>query len=86
MSKNAPFSLLKKLSGAVTEGFVRLYEEGLIYRGTMIVNWSCALNSTISNIEVFAPQSKFFCGETSRCNSHFQSVGKTRMSSVLFPG
>ncbi|XP_032703241.1 valine--tRNA ligase, mitochondrial isoform X1 [Lontra canadensis] len=39
-------------SVAVTEAFVRLYEAGLLYRGQQLVNWSCALRSAISDIEV----------------------------------
>ncbi|KAG2469295.1 SYVM protein, partial [Polypterus senegalus] len=42
----------QKFSTAVTEAFVRLYEAGLIYRGERLVNWSCALTSAISDIEV----------------------------------
>ena len=34
------------------ECFVRLHEEGTIYRSNRIVNWSCALKSAISDIEV----------------------------------
>lgn len=34
------------------EAFVRLHEEGVIYRSTRLVNWSCTLNSAISDIEV----------------------------------
>ena len=45
-------SYLQKLSRAVKETFVRLHEEGLIYRANRLVNWSCALNSAISDIEV----------------------------------
>ncbi|VDQ14261.1 unnamed protein product [Trichobilharzia regenti] len=37
---------------AVTEAFVRLFDEGLIYRSLRLVNWSCALRSAISDIEV----------------------------------
>lgn len=37
---------------AVTEAFVRLHEDGSIYRSTRLVNWSCALRSAISDIEV----------------------------------
>lgn len=37
---------------AVTEAFVRLYEAGLLYRSQQLVNWSCALRSAISDIEV----------------------------------
>lgn len=37
---------------AVTEAFVRLYKAGLLYRNCQLVNWSCALRSAISDIEV----------------------------------
>ena len=39
-------------SEAVTEAFVRLCDSGLIYRSEALVNWSCALESAISDIEV----------------------------------
>ena len=42
----------QKLSRAVKEAFVRLHDEGLIYRSRRLVNWSCTLNSAISDIEV----------------------------------
>jgi valyl-tRNA synthetase len=37
---------------AVTEAFVRLHDQGLIYRSTRLVHWSCSLKSAISDIEV----------------------------------
>lgn len=37
---------------AVTEAFVRLYNAGLLYRDRQLVNWSCALRSAISDVEV----------------------------------
>jgi valyl-tRNA synthetase len=37
---------------AVLEAFIRMHEKGLIYRNKRLVNWSCALNSAISDIEV----------------------------------
>lgn len=37
---------------AVTEAFVRLHKAGLLYRSQQLVNWSCALRSAISDIEV----------------------------------
>uniref|UniRef100_A0A8C1QDF4 Valine--tRNA ligase n=1 Tax=Cyprinus carpio TaxID=7962 RepID=A0A8C1QDF4_CYPCA len=43
---------LQKLSYAVQEAFVRMHEEGVIYRSKRLVNWSCTLNSAISDIEV----------------------------------
>uniref|UniRef100_A0AAZ3QH79 Valine--tRNA ligase, mitochondrial n=1 Tax=Oncorhynchus tshawytscha TaxID=74940 RepID=A0AAZ3QH79_ONCTS len=41
---------------AVTEAFVRLCDSGLIYRSEGLVNWSCALESAISDIEVDSKQ------------------------------
>ncbi|XP_061475249.1 valine--tRNA ligase [Rhineura floridana] len=48
----ACFTMDPKLSNTVQEAFIRLHEEGVIYRSTRLVNWSCALNSAISDIEV----------------------------------
>lgn len=42
----------QKLSYAVQEAFIRMHEEGVIYRSKRLVNWSCTLNSAISDIEV----------------------------------
>jgi valyl-tRNA synthetase len=36
----------------VTEAFVRLYDEKLIYRANRLINWCCALKTAISDIEV----------------------------------
>ena len=46
------FTMDEKLSKAVKEAFVQLHEQKLIYRSNRLVNWSCALNSAISDIEV----------------------------------
>lgn len=46
------FTLDPQRSEAVTKAFVQLYEDGLIYRDNRMVNWSCALGSAISDIEV----------------------------------
>ena len=40
------------LSAAVTEVFVRLHEQGLIYRGDYIVNWCPRCMTAISDLEV----------------------------------
>ncbi|XP_019342548.2 valine--tRNA ligase [Alligator mississippiensis] len=48
----ACFTMDVKLSRAVQEAFVRLHDEGVIYRSTRLVNWSCTLRSAISDIEV----------------------------------
>jgi valyl-tRNA synthetase len=46
------FTMDDKLSGVVTETFVRLYEEGLIYRGKRLVSWDPVLKSAVSDLEV----------------------------------
>jgi valyl-tRNA synthetase len=40
-----------KMCKAVTEAFVRMHEDGTIYRANRLVNWSCSLKSAISDIE-----------------------------------
>ncbi len=46
------FTLDPNLSRAVRTSFVRLYEEGLIYRGEYLVNWSPKLQTAVSDLEV----------------------------------
>src|SRR5678816_4876727 len=46
------FTMDEKLSKAVVEVFVRLYEEGLIYRGKRLVNWDPVLGTAVSDLEV----------------------------------
>uniref|UniRef100_A0A8P4G0H1 Valine--tRNA ligase n=1 Tax=Dicentrarchus labrax TaxID=13489 RepID=A0A8P4G0H1_DICLA len=48
----ACFTMDPKLSYAVQEAFIRMHDEGVIYRSKRLVNWSCSLNSAISDIEV----------------------------------
>ena len=50
------FTLDEGLSRAVHEVFVRLYEEGLIYRGKRLVNWDPVLKTSISDLEVVAQE------------------------------
>ena len=46
------FTMSPQYSRAVTEHFVRLHEEGLIYRGKRLVNWDPVLQTAISDLEV----------------------------------
>jgi valyl-tRNA synthetase len=46
------FTMDDDLSAAVVEAFVRLYEQGLIYRGAYIVNWDPVLQTAVSDLEV----------------------------------
>ncbi|KAG5330802.1 SYVC ligase, partial [Acromyrmex heyeri] len=64
------FTIDENHSTAVTETFVRLYERNLLYRAKDLVNWSPALRSTISDIEV----------------EDFIVNGKTRINTICFIG
>ncbi|KAL5421761.1 hypothetical protein PMIN04_005280 [Paraphaeosphaeria minitans] len=46
------FTMDANLSAAVTETFVRMHEEGLIYRSGRITNWCVQMRSALSNLEV----------------------------------
>jgi len=46
------FTMDDKLSPVVTDTFVRLYEQGLIYRGKRLVSWDPVLMSAVSDLEV----------------------------------
>jgi valyl-tRNA synthetase len=46
------FTMDEGLSAAVIETFVRLYDDGLIYRGKRLVNWDPVLGTAVSDLEV----------------------------------
>jgi valyl-tRNA synthetase len=46
------FTMDERMSRAVVEVFVRLHEEGLIYRGKRLVNWDPVLGTAVSDLEV----------------------------------
>jgi valyl-tRNA synthetase len=50
--KTERFTLDEGLSSAVLEVFVRLHQDGLIYRGKRLVNWDPVLKTSISDLEV----------------------------------
>jgi valyl-tRNA synthetase len=50
--KRSKFTMDPDLSRAVREAFVRLYEEGLIYRDTKLIHWDCEARTVLSNLEV----------------------------------
>jgi valyl-tRNA synthetase len=53
---NERFTMDEGLSRAVTEVFVRLHEEGLIYRGKRLVNWDPVLHTAVSDLEVVSEE------------------------------
>lgn len=46
------FTMDKNFTNAVEHSFIKLFDDGLIYRANRIVNWCCTLQSTISDIEI----------------------------------
>jgi valyl-tRNA synthetase len=52
------FTMDAGLSEAVKEAFVRLHEDGLIYRGKRLVNWDPKLHTAISDLEVLSEEEK----------------------------
>ena len=54
------FTMDPKLSKTVTETFVQLYEQGLIYRGKRLVNWDPVLQSAVSDLEVESEEEEGF--------------------------
>ncbi|MES2538786.1 MAG: valine--tRNA ligase, partial [Pseudomonadota bacterium] len=50
------FTMDEKMSTAVTEVFVRLFEQGLIYRGKRLVNWDPTLLTAVSDLEVVSEE------------------------------
>ena len=54
------FTMDEGLSKIVTETFVRLYKEGLIYRGKRLVNWDPKLGTAVSDLEVVSEEEDGF--------------------------
>jgi valyl-tRNA synthetase len=50
------FTMDERMSRAVAEVFVRLYEQGLIYRGKRLVNWDPKLMTAVSDLEVVSEE------------------------------
>jgi valyl-tRNA synthetase len=54
------FTMDNGLSRAVTEVFVRLYRDGLVYRGKRLVNWDPVLQTAVSDLEVVSVEEEGF--------------------------
>ncbi|MDD5322208.1 MAG: valine--tRNA ligase [Methylococcales bacterium] len=50
------FTMDEGMSDAVQEVFIRMYEEGLIYRGKRLVNWDPVLHTAVSDLEVLSEE------------------------------
>jgi valyl-tRNA synthetase len=80
------FTMDAGLSKAVTEVFVRLYREGLIYRGKRLVNWDPVLQTAVSDLEVVSTEEEGFIWEINyplEDGSGFLTVATTRPETLL---
>jgi len=79
------FTLDEGLSNAVLEVFVRLYDEGLIYRGPRLVNWSPGLKTAVSDLEVERDeeQGKLYFFNYPLEDGGFIPVATTRPETIL---
>lgn len=79
------FTLDDGLSNAVIEVFVRLYEQGLIYRGPRLVNWSPGLQTAVSDLEVEREeeQGKLYYFKYPVEGGEFIPVATTRPETIL---
>ena len=80
------FTMDEGLSKAVTETFVRLYREGLIYRGKRLVNWDPVLQTAVSDLEVVSAEEDGFIWEINyplEDGSGFLTVATTRPETLL---
>ena len=79
------FTLEPAMSKAVTEAFVRLYDKGLVYRGTRMVNWSPNLKTAVSDLEVetIDRTGKLYYFRYPLDNGDYLSVATTRPETIL---
>jgi valyl-tRNA synthetase len=85
------FTMDENLSVAVREAFVRLHEQGLIYRGAYIVNWCPSCQTAISDLEVVFEEHKGHLweirypviGDDGRDTGEFLTVATTRPETML---
>jgi valyl-tRNA synthetase len=85
------FTMDERLSVSVREAFVRLHEQGLIYRGAYIVNWCPRCQTAISDLEVVHEEQKGHLweikypviGEDGKDTGEFLTVATTRPETML---
>ena len=85
------FTMDERLSIAVREAFVRLYAQGLIYRGAYIVNWCPRCQTAISDLEVVHQEQKGHLweirypvlGDGGKESGEFITVATTRPETML---
>ena len=85
------FTMDENLSQTVSETFVRLYEQGLIYRGKRLVNWDPSLKTAVSDLEVESQEESGhmwhirypLVDQSGRPTGHSMVVATTRPETLL---
>src|ERR1700686_4984941 len=85
------FTMDERLSVAVREAFVKLHEQGLIYRGAYIVNWCPRCQTAISDLEVVYDEHKGHLweirypvhGDDGRETGEYLTIATTRPETML---
>ena len=88
------FTMDAQMSKAVTQSFVTLYEQGLIYKGTRLVNWDPKFRSAISDLEVINVEEQgklyyvryFFVDGDQASSSEHMTIATTRPETILADG
>jgi valyl-tRNA synthetase len=80
------FTMDEGLNKTVTETFVRLYNEGLIYRGKRLVNWDVKLGTAVSDLEVVQEEEDGFMWHINyplASGEEYLTVATTRPETML---
>ena len=80
------FTMDEGLSKTVTEAFIHLYKEGLIYRGKRLVNWDVTLQTAVSDLEVIQEEengSLWHINYSLENSDNFLTVATTRPETML---
>ena len=86
------FTMDEGLSRAVEEVFIRLYDEGIIYRGKRLVNWDPKLHTAISDLEVISEEENGYFwhfrypltdGQTTADDKDHVTIATTRPETML---
>ena len=78
------FTMDEGLSDAVRQVFVSLYDSGLIYKGSRMVNWDTKLMSAVSDLEVnLEEQNGKLWSVNYKCGDEFITIATTRPETIL---
>ena len=80
------FTMDAGLSKSVTEVFVKLYQDGLIYRGKRLVNWDVTLQTAVSDLEVLQEEEDGFLWHINyplKDEKNFLTIATTRPETML---